>query len=194
MAKTFHDYESMGTVGPLEVLEPPLLEAFRGSDIVGWYSMIEDQLQRMLDDQEASRNFENADRIRSFLNTWRDNEITGSMNIDEIKPLKAAAEQQAAVKWPLRNYFSSLRGKLRKLEATEVELPRGIDTDQVDPMAGGLGAGAPPMSPDFGPEEEAPADLGAEEEPGPEAGAGLEQPGEEKLDKEIAFAESKKRN
>lgn len=191
MPKTFHDYESMGTVQQAENLRPVLLEAFRGSDIVGWYGMIEDQLQRMLDDQEASRNFENADRLRAFLNTWREHEITGSMNIEEIDPLKAAAEQQSAVKWPLRNYFSSLRNHLRKLVASEEELPRGMDTDQLDPMGGGLGRGAPPMSPDFGPEEEAPPELGG-------AGAGIEPPSDEAEDKlmspdedEMAFAESK---
>lgn len=171
--KNFHDYESMGMVGPAEHREPVLLEAYSGSSIVSWYGMIEDQLQRMLDDQEASRNFENADRIRAFLNTWRENEITGSINIDELEPLKAAAEQQSAVKWPLRNYFSSLRNQLRKLIASEEELPRGIDTNQIDPMAGGLGRGAPPMSPDFGPEEQAPGDLAAGLETPPEEGGDL---------------------
>jgi hypothetical protein len=186
--KTFHDYESMSTVGQAENLQPVLLEAYSGASIVAWYGTIEDQLQRMLDDQEASRNFENADRIRAFLNTWRDNAITGSINIDELEPLKAASEQQASAKWPMRNYFSSLRNQLRKLIASEEELPRGIDTNQVDPMAGGLGRGAPPMSPDFGPEEEAPGDLNAAEgEPGAK-GAGLEQPEDEKdLNKQVAF-------
>lgn len=172
--KTFYDYESMGTVALPESLVPPLVEAYSGSSIVSWYGMIEDQLQRMLDDQEASRNFENADRIRAFLNTWREHEITGSINLEQIDPLKSAAEQQASVKWPLRNYFSSLRNQLRKLIASEEELPRGVDQNQLDPMGAGLGRGAPPMSPDFGPDEEQPADLdlGAEGvEPPPEEGA-----------------------
>jgi len=174
--KTFHDYESMGTVANLEPMLPPLVEAYSGSSIVSWYGMIEDQLQRMLDDQEASRNFENADRIRAFLNTWREHEVTGSINIEEVDALKAAADQQASVKWPLRNYFSSLRNQLRKLVASEEELPRGIDPNQTDPMSAGLGGGAPPMSPDFGPDEEKPADLdmglgGEGMEPPPEEGA-----------------------
>src|SRR5579864_8825440 len=96
--KTFHDYESMGALQSIENVEVPILETISGPAIVSWYSMIEDFLQRKLDDQEAARNHENADRLRAFLNTWRENELTGSVNIDDLKPLKAAAEQQAAVK------------------------------------------------------------------------------------------------
>jgi hypothetical protein len=185
--KTCHDYESMALLGERERVTalsrevPPYLgEVLSGPQVVSWYSMIEDFLQRKLDDQEAARNHENADRLRAFLNTWRDNELTGSISIDSLKPLKAAAEQQAAVKSPLRPIFSSLLRNLRKLVADEEALPRGIDTDAVDPMSGGLGSGAPPMSPDFGPEDEAPGDLGMGGEPG-EAGAGLDQPPEDDL-------------
>lgn len=200
--KTFHDFESMGTVPILENQLPPLLEAYSGTAIVSWYGMIEDQLQRMLDDQEASRNFENADRIRAFLNTWREHEVTGSINIEQIDALKAASDQQASVKWSLRNYFSSLRNQLRKLVASEEELPRGIDTNQLDPMSAGAGGGAPPMSPDFGPEEEKPGDLGDLGDLGAE---GMDQPPEgglpgenpegeiKKPDDELAFAESKRK-
>ena len=183
MIKTIHDYESFVTMPVWENQLPPLVEAYGGASIVAWFGMIEDQLQRMLDDQEAARNFENADRIRAFLNTWREHEITGSINIEQIDPLKSAAEQQAAVKWPMRNYFSSLRNQLRKLIASEEELPRGMDQGQIDPMSAGLGRGAPPMSPDFGPEEEAPGDLGLGDE-GVPPGEGPEDEivaGEEKL-------------
>jgi hypothetical protein len=167
-----HDYESMGFLGEKERFTPSynevpeliLAETIGGSQIVSWYSMIEDFLQRKLDDQEAARNHENADRLRAFLNTWRDNELTGSVNIDDLKPLKAAAEQQAAVKSPLRPIFSSLLRNLRKLVADEEALPRGIDQNAVDPMSAGLGRGAPPMSPDFGAEEEPPPGMGAEGE------------------------------
>jgi hypothetical protein len=188
--KTYHDYESLGTLRTLENVLPPLLEAFSGQAIVSWYGTIENQLQQKLDDQEAARNFENADRIRAFLNTWRDNEITGSINIDELEPLKAAAEQQSSAKWPLRNYFSSLLNQLRRLIASEEELPRGIDTNQLDPMAGGLGRGAPPMSPDFGPEEDAPGALDAESEEGLAGDLGSEAEedlgADKAIDKELA--------
>ncbi len=178
--KTFHDYESMGAIQGIESAQVPILETISGPAIVSWYSMIEDFLQRKLDDQEAARNHENADRLRAFLNTWRDNELTGSVNIDDLKPLKAAAEQQAAVKSPLRPIFSSLLRNLRKLVADEEALPRGIDQNAVDPMSAGLGRGAPPMSPDFGPEGEMPPGMGGEEGEMPpegaegEMGAGLE--------------------
>ncbi len=179
MKRTFHDYESLGTLQTVENVEVPLLETISGPAIVSWYSMIEDFLQRKLDDQEAARNHENADRLRAFLNTWRENELTGSVNVDDLKPLKAAAEQQAAVKSPLRPIFSSLLRNLRKLVADEEALPRGIDQNAVDPMSAGLGRGAPPMSPDFGPEEEPPPGMGGEGEMPPEGmegapGAGLE--------------------
>jgi hypothetical protein len=170
--KTFHDYESLGTIQNLEEAQVPVLETLSGSQVVSWYSMIEDFLQRKLDDQEASRNRENADRLRAFLNTWRDNELTGSISVDQLRPLKAAAEQGAAVGSPLRPIFSSILRNIRKLIADEEQLPRGVDTGAVDPMAGGgLGRGGPPMSPDFGPEEESPP--GAEGEPGAE---GMEPP------------------
>jgi hypothetical protein len=172
--KTFHDYESLGTVQNIEEAQVPVLETLSGSQVVSWYSMIDDFLQRKLDDQEASRNRENADRLRAFLNTWRDNELTGSISIDQLKPLKAAAEQAAAVGSALRPIFSSLLRNLRKLIADEEQLPRGIDTNANDPMAGGLGRGGPPMSPDFGPEETPPGTMPGEE--GVPGAEGVEPP------------------
>lgn len=169
--KTYHDYESLGAIQNIEESQVPVLETLTGAQVVSWYTMIEDFLQRKLDDQEAARNHENADRMRAFLNTWRDNELTGSISVDQLLPLKAAAEQAAAVKSALRPIFTSILRNLRKLIADEEQLPRGVDTNALDPMSGGLGRGAPPMSPDFGPEEEMPGDL--------EGGAeGMEQPPE----------------
>lgn len=186
--KTFHDYESWGTVPPIEEAEVPVLETLSGSQVSSWYTMIEDFLQRKLDDQEAARNHENADRVRALLNTWRDNELTGSVSVDQLRPLKAAVEQGAAVKSPLRSIYTSLLRSLRKLIADEEQLPRGVDTDAVDPMSAGLGRGAPPMSPDFGPEENPPGDLGVE---GAEGEGGLEPPGDDAAaDKAVTAAEN----
>jgi hypothetical protein len=179
--KTYHDFESLGTVQNIEEAQVPVLEVLTGSAVVSWYSMIEDFLQRKLDDQEAARNNENADRLRAFLNTWRDNELTGSISVDELRPLKAAAEQAAAVKSSLRPIFSSLLRNLRKLIADEEQLPRGVDTNAINPMAGGLGRGAPPMSPDFGPEEEKPGELEGGEE-------GMEPPEEDLGAEKVATA------
>lgn len=181
--KTVHDYESLGAIPPVESLEVPVLESLSGSQVVSWYTMIEDFLQKQLDNQEAARNRENADRLRAFLNTWRDNELTGSINIDDLKVLKAATEQAAAVKSSLRTIFTSLLRNLRKLIADEEQLPRGVDTDAVNPMAGGLGRGAPPMSPDFGPEQGMPGMPGEEgTEPGAEGteeGGQIPEPGQD---------------
>jgi hypothetical protein len=159
--------------------EPPelLSETLSGSSVVSWYTMIEDFLQRKLDDQEAARNHENADRLRAFLNTWRDNELTGSISVDQLRPLKAASEQAAAIKSGLRPIFTSILRSLRKLIADEEELPRGIDQNANDPLAGGGLGSAPPMSPDFGPEKEPPGDLEGGEmgEPGPGEDLGAEK-------------------
>lgn len=173
--KTYHDFESMGTIQNIEEAQVPVLEVLSGSQVVSWYTMIDDFLQRKLDDQEAARNHEDADRLRAFLNTWRDNELTGAISVDQLLPLKAASEQAAAVKSALRPIFTSILRNLRKLIADEEQLPRGVDTNAVNPMGGGGMGSAPPMSPDFGPEEEAPP--GAE---GEELGAeGMEKPEDE---------------
>lgn len=121
-----------------------------------WHDNIERQLTRMLEENEASRNYIYADKIREFLRLWRENVIEGSMNVDTIKPLEAAANMLAVDPWNLGNYFSNIRSQLRKLLASEEELPR-VSTEPNDKM-GGPGAGAPggsmpPLSPEFGPEK-----------------------------------------
>lgn len=182
--KTYHDFESLGALQNIEETQVPILESLTGSSVVSWYSMIEDFLQRKLDDQEAARNHENANQLRAFLNIWRDNELTGSISVDQLRPLKAAAEQGASTKSGLRTIFTSILRNLRKLIADEEQLPRGVDTNAVNPMGGGLGRGAPPMSPDFGPEEEAPGDL-----EGAEGGEGMEPlPGEDLGAEKVATA------
>jgi len=189
--KTYHDYESMGTLQNIEEARVPVLETLTGSQVVSWYSMVDDFLQRKLDDQEAARNTENADRLRAFLNTWRDNELTGSISVDQLLPLKAASEQAAAVKSALRPIFTSLLRNIRKLIADEEQLPRGVDPGAVNPLAGGggaLGRGAPPMSPDFGPEEEMPNELGGAEAglpgaEGPPGAEGMEPPEDQNPDR-----------
>lgn len=186
--KTFHDYESMGSVQNIEEAQVPVLEVLSGSQVVSWYTMIDDFLQRKLDDQEAARNHENADRLRAFLNTWRDNELTGSISVDQLLPLKAAAEQAAAVKSPLRPIFTSILRNLRKLIADEEQLPRGIDQNAVNPMGGGGLGSAPPMSPDFGPEEQAPPGMEGGEGNEADLAAGMEQPGEEGKEDELMAA------
>jgi len=151
--KTLHSYEDMGRMGQAG---EPVYEAYKGTDIVQWHDNIERQLTRMLEENEASRNYIYADKIREFLRLWRENVIEGSMNVDTIKPLEAAANMLAVDPWNLGNYFSNIRSQLRKLLASEEELPR-VSTEPNDKM-GGPGGGAPggampPLSPEFGPEK-----------------------------------------
>ena len=182
--RTFYSYDDLAQAHPAGYLP----EAYTGTGIVQWYGNIERQLTRMLEENEASRNFVYADKLRQFIKTWRENEVTGSLNRDTLQILKTATEQLAVDSWNLANYFSNLRDQLRKLLASEEELPRG--GDELDDKMGGPGGGGgmgggmgglPPMSPEFGPEKEM---------PGGEAGpAGIgdmppegELPGEEEID------------
>ena len=200
--RTLHSYEDMahrqGEYIP---------EAYAGTAIVQWYGNIERQLTRMLEENEAARNFVYADKIRTFLKTWREHEITGSLNRDSIEILKGATEQLAVDPWNHGNYFSNLRDQLRKLLASEEQLPRvaGEPNDKMGGPGGGAGGGSlPPLTPEFGGEKEAPMPgqagpggitpeeiagaAGATGEPGaegeePNAGAGAEgeaPPGEKR--------------
>lgn len=178
---TFHDYESMGTVD-FNLCRPALVESYSGTAVVQWYGNIERQLHNMLTDQDKSKNYPYADKLRKFLEIWRANEITGSINRETLDIIKAASDVLAVDNWNLANYFSNLRDQLRKLIASEEQLPRGMDMDQNDPMAGGMGGrSAPPLSPDFGPEKDAPGAGGPDVPPSdtaaPEEGAeGAEDP------------------
>lgn len=188
-----HDYESQAAYG--NRLTQYIAEVYAGTDIVGWWGQIERQLVRMVDDAEKGRNWPYANKVRKYLDIWRDNEITGSMNRETIEVLKSGTEVLAVDSWNLANYFSTLRDQLRKLIASEEQLPRDMDMDANNPMSGmGGGRGAPPMSPSFGPQDDEPGDeqaggppLGQEPEEGGEdaEGGGLEggppAPGEEDL-------------
>lgn len=171
---TVHTYEDMGHLDTARFVP----EAFAGTAIVQWYNNIERQLTRMLEENEAARNFNYADQIRTFLKTWRENEVTGSMNRETINVLKASTEQLSVQSWNLANYFSNLKTQLAKLLASEEQLPR-VATEPGDKM-GGPGGGAPggalpPLTPEFGPEGELPGGA-----PGPAGGMPPEgKPGEE---------------
>lgn len=182
----FHDYESMGWKDAHQA-RPILLEAYKGTDIVQWYGNIERQLQGFVGDAEQSHNQPYSTKLDTFLNkVWRPNEITGSMNRETLESLLAGATVLAVDDWTYQNYFSNLRDQLRKLIASEEELPRG--GDEVEPMAGTSRGGGPPMNPEFGPEEMAPG-AGPEENVDIEADLNAEEGGEggaeaELLDKE----------
>jgi len=178
---TVHDYESLAYMG--RPTHCPIWEAWRGTDIVRWFGQIERQLEDKLKEMEASRNFDYAGRIRKYLEIWRSNEITGSINRETLEVLKAPLEVMAIESWSQADYFGNLRDRLRTLIAAEEELPRGTEMDTGgEPMGGGGagGRGAPPLSPSFGPEDEAPGEPNPEEM-GAEGGAPhIEEPGKPK--------------
>lgn len=205
---TFHDYESMGMVD-FKRVNPALIESYNGTAVVQWYGNIERQLLNLLKDQEKSKNYPYTDKVRKFLEIWRANEITGSINRETLEIIKSATDVLSVDNWNLDNYFSNLRDQLRKLIASEEQLPRGADMEQNDPMAGGMGGrSAPPLSPGFGPEKDEPGaggpDIpgsdtdpapGDEQEPGAPGNDPAtdlpspedEQPGKAKVDEEPPF-------
>ena len=171
-----HDYESMGWLDPNRA-KPYVLEAYKGTEIVQWYGNIERQLQGFVGDAEQSRNQPYTTKLDTFLNkVWRPNEISGSMNRETLEALLAGATVLGVDDWTYQNYFSNLRDQLRKLIASEEELPRGMG-DENEPLGGTSRGGGPPLNPEFGPDAGGPGDetmdLEAEmaaEEGNPDAG------------------------
>lgn len=169
---TIHDYESLGRID-FNRSQSVILEQYSGTSIVAWHGKIERQLVGLLQDSEKARNFVYADKIREFLKTWREHELTGSINRETIEALEAASRMLSVDSWNLASYFSSLGTQLKVLKASEEQLPRGADMDQNEPFAGGgAGGGAPPMAPAFGPEEGEPGEEGGMNLPGGGGGAG----------------------
>lgn len=130
----------------------PVLEAYGGSKVVSWYDSIDRQLDSMISRYDAQHQHEIADRVRVFLNTWREHVLTGSVNRETIEPLKTAAEMLAADDWKLKNYFQNLRGQIRTLEASLEELPTSAFQSPTPDTASF--PTAPPTN--FGPQEKAP--------------------------------------
>ncbi len=152
-------YEDWGhTSPPLKIDLPAVLEAYSGTAIVEWYGKIERQLEQFIEEHEAKQNHDYANKLRTYLKVWRDNEIDGSMNMETIVALLSATEILAVDSWDLKTYFSGLRDRMRTLKASEQELPR-VDMDQNEPQrgpgGGGGGGGMPPMGPEFGAEDDA---------------------------------------
>lgn len=167
-----HSYEDWGAA----TAAPPaldMLEAFNGVSIVRWFNTVKFKLQKMIEEQEANRNHEYANLVRTFLNTWQANPITGSINRETLEILKAASEPLSVMKWAPASYFQGLATSIDELIADQEQLPSGVPTDQNGGFAGGAGFSAPPMGGDFGPEEENP--LGEEPTPGDEGPPGEEE-------------------
>ena len=176
---TFHDFESQGWVD-YNRAQPVVVESFRGIDVVAWHGNIERQVNGFLNDVAKSQNWPYADKLREFLKIWRENSITGSLNRETLDTLKTPAEILAVDNWTFGNYFSNLRDRLRMLIASEEELPRDMDMGGEEPLRGtSRGRGAPPLNPQFGPEEMPPPGGGGPGGPGGMPGEPGAEGGEE---------------
>lgn len=168
---TAHSYEDLGYRPPVK---PAVCEAYRGTDIVDWHGRIEKQLLDMIGDYEKARNSNYADKLKAFLEIWRENKLDGSINVEDIDSLYAASHPLATDEWDPQNYFMNLRSSLRRLKASEEELPRMNPNDAPPPGGGGGMPGGM-----FGGEEEPGGALGADTFPPDEEGG--EMPAEDDM-------------
>jgi hypothetical protein len=153
---TVHDYETLWrSVAPMSSNSGPQLEAFRGVDVVRWHSQIERSLMDFIEKYEGARNTAYVDKLRKFLQQWRENRIDGSINRETVELLLKPAELLSVDNWNLDRFFMGVSDGLRVLIASEEELPR-IPTEKAPSK--GKAAGKP-------------ADFGAEKEPGMTPGA-----------------------
>jgi hypothetical protein len=121
-------YEYLAEMHARRPKAPSLLEGWRGTQIVAWYGSIERQLVSLHREAQAAENKEAETKIYAYLKVWRENELTGSVNVETVKTLKAGADMLAVDQWNLGNYFSQLRDQLRRLIASLEELPaEGFD-------------------------------------------------------------------
>ena len=107
-------------------------EVYSGEAIVGWQGNIERQLDRMAKTYDAAGNRSYFDKLTTFLRSWRGRPLSGSINTEDLSVLLSATEQLAVDDWGLKNYFSCLRDSLRRLIASEEELPRGVSGPELD--------------------------------------------------------------
>lgn len=168
------DYDYIAHVGAM-AFKPAVLEAYAGADIVQWWGNILHQLGDMKIRAEETGNDEYVGLLSRFIRTWQENELNGSVNIEDVRSLKTASEWAGALQWNFSNYFQSLANWLRRLQASIEQLPM---TGASPSQGGGGGGGAPGgASPDI--EQTMNAQFGPEEEQGDN-----EQSPEQKLDNE----------
>lgn len=160
------DFESLGTIRPPVFVH--LLEVYSGQAVVAWQGRIERQLLKSIGEYEAAKNSAYVDKLREYLKVWRDNTLSGSINVEVVHALLTATEMLSVDGWKLQNYFSNLRDELRRLQASVEELPAQPPEEEYDAMRQAAGAAAP--SQPFG-SEETPT-SGTEPQPGSEPPAG----------------------
>jgi hypothetical protein len=162
-----HYYETIIWHEARRAAYPPVLEALRGTQVVEWYGRIERQLVDMVNRFQTSRNFDSKAKAQAYLDIWRQNQLTGSINVDTINALLSAADILGVDSWGESNYFASLRDKLRMLKAGQEELPPiGDEDNSPGPRPRRSMGSSTPMddpnapSQDFGPEPEPGATVG----------------------------------
>lgn len=194
---SYHSYEDMARANAA----PPaadVLEAFSGPAVVRWYNTIKYKLGELIKKQEANRNEEYAKLLKSYLELWNANPITGSLNVETFQILKDGkvtpeeergietgeggkhpngAEALATMDWDQASYFQGLATSLDELIADAEAVGPGDESEQNMPMAGGAGSSMPPIGGDFGPQEEKPPGEG-EPAPGEQPLPGEPPPGE----------------
>ena len=98
-------------------------EAFSPTSLVLWHGKIEKHISDLIDRYANQHNVEYVNKLREFLRLWRSYPISGSVNIEELTPLEAAASTLAVDSWKLSNYFTALRDRIRAVIASQQELP-----------------------------------------------------------------------
>ena len=116
-------YEDLGAFSARRPNRPTLLEGWRGSQVVEWYGSIERQLESLQREASAAENKDVEAKVYAYLKTWRENELTGSVNVETVNALLAGSSILAVDRWNLSNYFSQLRDQLRRLKSSLEELP-----------------------------------------------------------------------
>jgi len=141
-------------------VEPELLETFSGTSIVAWQGKIERQLVNLINEYDEANNPGYVTKLQTYLKLWRDNPLTGSINVETLRTLLAPTEVLAVDSWKLQNYFSQLRDAIKVVQASVEELP--MTPDGAEPPRAERANIPPPQdlppSDEFGAEPENPGE------------------------------------
>ena len=178
MKHSYHSWDDLAwaTAAPPE---SSVMEGWSPPSIARWYSTLTFQIQDLVRKAEAARTPVHEERLRDFLEkVWKANPIDENVNIEAVEAVLKATEKLADMDWPQASYFRGLTSslvELRAWQATQGTVPANPEQN-ADMIGGGAGGSMPPLTPDFGPQEEEP--TGAPEETPEEPGKEPELPGE----------------
>jgi hypothetical protein len=169
--RTYGSYEDMAWANTA----PPrqdLLEGWSPASIARWSDTIGFKLKELVSKAEADRTPEYQQLLTDFYQGWTEHPITQDMNVETLNLHRRQAKLLGDMAWPNASYFQGVSASLGELLAYQAS--RNTQPEQPDanmPNVGGAGSSMPPLTPEFGPQEEKPTGL---EEPAP----GEETPGE----------------